>query len=82
MTFRKNVNSIISNWDDEKFCMKTWNQVRREIENNPDLPEKNFTDHWDPIILETHAINTKRTDEGLFHLQWLQVNELPHALNV
>ena len=34
------------------------------------------------IYLSTYQLNNKTTNDGLFNLHWLLVNELPHTLNI
>ena len=35
---------------------------------------ENPNDHWDSAIMRISKINSKRTDDGLLNLHWLQVS--------
>ncbi len=81
VTFRSTKRSIISNWSDLLIDPIVWTALKRNKENeNKQLI--NFTDHWDTAAKNTYDLNSKRTNDGLLNLHWLQVNELPHAHNI
>ena len=83
VTFRSTNKSIISNWSEMIIDPFVWTAMQRgkntENENKMII---NFDDHWDNSSMNTYKLNTKRTNDGLLNLHWLQVNELPHAHNI
>ena len=62
--------------------IKIWNKVLAEHYGDEDHYIDNFVDHWDDCILKSQLLNSERTKKGLYYLHWLQISELPHALNI
>ena len=59
-----------------------WNEIIKQHKGDKYEGMENFVDHWDDAILKTECLNSQRTKKGLYNLHWLQINELPHALNI
>lgn len=63
VTYRRNVNSIISNWNELLIDHNIWKAIkhsRREERGIEDPQDKrfNFTDHWDPVTMATFKLNS------------------------
>lgn len=83
VTYRTTKKSIISNWSELLIDPVVWTAMQRGRDNeNENKQIINFSDHWDQSAMNTFTINSKRTNDGLLHLHWLQINELPHAHNI
>ena len=88
VTYRSDLETIVSKWNTQKVNRDMWNETLKHLQSHPckyrdPVELSDFEDHWNKISLEAYDINYNRTvNKNLFNLHWLMPQEMPNALNI
>lgn len=90
VTFRKDSETIVSQWGRNDIDNKLWNEMRKKDierrqqngENVPDYKFEDYENYWNDVCVEADHRNSLRSKNGLFYLHWLMPHEMPNALNI
>ena len=86
VTFRKDPETIVSQWVRTPVDQTVWKRLVDEYEQKhnggKDSGMREYENFWNSVCIEANEASMKRSNAGLFYLHWLMPHEMPNALNI